>query len=200
MKVCFEGIDGCGKSTQAKMLMEALERTGLKPYPVKHPGQTEFGRALRELILYGPQPKSDLAHRLLFWADLIETTVQYQEESVIIFDRHPRYSNYAYSAGMPDFNEDMHYALLDTFWEWTLEPDITFVVDVPVKTASARVRQRNKELTAVEKRGELYFERVRSAYQKLGETCSEVVIVDGTRDPLEVYQEILHEVKKKFNL
>jgi dTMP kinase len=199
MKICFEGIDGCGKSTQVKMLKEALEEMGLKPCLVKHPGQTEFGQALRELILYGPQPGSDLAHRLLFWADMVETTARYQNKQVIIFDRHPKYSNFAYSKGM-GFDKETYFSVLSAILDHVLKPDIAFIIDVPVEVAFVRIHQRGKKLTAVEKRGKTYFECVRAAYQNLERIYPEVIVVDGTRNPQEVHQEILYEVKKKFDL
>ncbi|MEW6425299.1 MAG: hypothetical protein AB1523_11265 [Bacillota bacterium] len=93
--ICFEGIDGCGKSTQVRLLAEKLRREGHKVEIVKHPGQTEFGQEVRRLILEGVQPRSDLAYRLLFWADLAETAEAYKKNvDFLIFDRHPRFSKF----------------------------------------------------------------------------------------------------------
>jgi dTMP kinase len=66
LTICFEGIDGCGKSTQAKMLEKALQEMGYYPCLLNHPGQTKFGQEIKNLILNGTQPKADIAHRLLF--------------------------------------------------------------------------------------------------------------------------------------
>ena len=140
--VCFEGIDGCGKSTQIKMLSDALTKKGIPHQVIKHPGQTEFGKQLRELILRGVQPTSDTAHRLLFWADLAETVNRYKANQLLIFDRHPSYSNYAYGSGMPGFSKKLHVALDVFFGESYPSPDITFVIDVPVNVAFARIRER----------------------------------------------------------
>lgn len=200
MLICFEGIDGCGKSTQIKMLSDAMAKKGIPHQVIKHPGQTEFGKQLRELILHGVQPKSDLAHRLLFWADLADTINQYEENQLLIFDRHPCYSNYAYGLGMPGFNKKLHVSLDVFFRENYPSPNVTFVIDVPVSVAFARVQKRGKELTAVEKRGPAYYEKVRNAYLELAEFCPEVKVFDGTRDPLSLHQNIVGFLTDEFDI
>lgn len=191
MIVCFEGIDGCGKSTQIKMLSDALTKKNIPHQVIKHPGQTEFGRQLRELILHGVQPTSDTAHRLLFWADLVETLNRYKNGQLLIFDRHPFYSNYAYGSGMPGFNKRLHFSLDALFRENYPSPNVTFVIDVPVNVAFERMQKRGKELTAVEKRGPAYFEKVRYAYLELSEFCPEVEVLDGTQEPLSLHRNIV---------
>lgn len=197
MIVCFEGIDGCGKSTQIKMLSEVLTKKAIPHQVIKHPGQTEFGRQLRKLILYGIQPESDLAHRLLFWADLAETMKHYETNEFLIFDRHPRYSNYTYGSGMPGFNKAVYFILNNIMMEKYMVPDATFVIDVPVDVAFLRLQKRSKELTAVEKRGAAYFEKVRKAYLELAEIFPEVVVLDGTVNPDALHEKILCMARKR---
>ena len=111
MIIWFKGIDGCGKTTQIKMLIERLRQDGYDSEVVKHPGQTKFGQEIRNLILHGTQPKSSIAHRLLFWADFAETTAHYyKDKRMLIFDRHPYFSDYAYGLGLNN-NQDEAKAL-----------------------------------------------------------------------------------------
>ena len=191
MIICFEGIDGCGKSTQVRLLTEKLRREGRKVEIVKHPGQTEFGQEVRRLILEGVQPRSDLAHRLLFWADLAETAEAYKKNvDFLIFDRHPQFSNYAYGAGMPGFDAGLHFALVHLLEKYCPGPQKTFVIDVPVQVAFERIERRGK-LTVIEKRGREYFETVRYAYLNLATMYPDVFVVDGTKDVQEVFQDVL---------
>lgn len=202
VRVCFEGIDGCGKSVQASLLAEALRKENVEPRIVKHPGGTEFGQALRELVLYGSKPSSTLARGLLFWADAAESTARYQHEQIVIFERHPIYSNLAWGIVELDFDEDAHFGLVDALWEHILRPDITFVLDVPARVALERQRGQNKKaMTAeAEREYEERLERVRMAYLKLGRVFPEVVIVGGMQDPLELHREVLRMLGRKYSV
>ncbi|MGB9886654.1 MAG: dTMP kinase [Moorellales bacterium] len=188
-KVCFEGIDGCGKSTQVELLVRRLREEGLEAAVVKHPGFTRFGREVRKLLLSGAQADADLASRLLFWADHIDAVANLPEADVVVFDRHPRYSNYAYGAAMGT-PVPVLVQLDDILSGFGAVPDLTFVIDVPAEVAWRRMEARGG-LTVIERRGLEYFRKVRHAYLELAEHYLEVAVVRGDGAPEAVHQKVL---------
>lgn len=188
-KVCLEGIDGCGKSTQVSLLVEHFRNEGHDVAVVKHPGFTPFGLEVRKLLLSGVQATADLAARLLFWADHIDAAAGLPEADVIVFDRHPRYSNYAYGVAMgtPVWVLERLDGVLSGF---SVVPDVTVVLDVPPETAWERMASRGN-LTVIEKRGLEYFRRVRQGYLELAELYLEVAVVPGDGTPEEVHEKVV---------
>lgn len=190
MKICFEGIDGCGKSTQVRLLVEHLQSRGLSVAVVKHPGYTAFGAELRKLLLGGVQASVDLASRLVFLADYVETTAALPKADVVIMDRHPRYSNYAYGIAMGTPKEAI--LALDRALEGFIAlPDVTFVLDVAAETAWKRMLARGK-LTVIEERGLEYFLRVRACYLDSIWVFPEVTVIPGDdKTPEEIHKLVL---------
>ncbi len=100
MFIVFEGIDGCGKTTQVKMLMERLQSLGSAPVLAKHVGAGNVGMKLRD-VLYNTEPRAgSMAEILLYAADLAEQTEKFilpalAEDKPVIADRY-WYSSYAY--------------------------------------------------------------------------------------------------------
>jgi dTMP kinase len=193
VKICFEGIDGCGKSTQVRLLVEHLQSRGLSVAVVKHPGYTAFGAELRKLLLGGVQASVDLASRLVFLADYVETTAALPKADVIIMDRHPRYSNYAYGIAMGTPAEAI--LALDRALEGFIAlPDITIVLDVEAETAWERMLARGK-LTVIEERGLEYFRRARFCYLNSVMVFPEVVVVPGDKEPEEIHRLVLRHLE-----
>lgn len=198
LAICLEGIDGCGKTTQAELLVRHCEKRGVPVALVKHPGQTPFGGAVRKVLLSGPQPASDLAARLLFWADHLDVAASadgFSGAGIIVLDRHPRYSNLAYGAAMGTGREILH-RLEELLAPCGIIPDVALVLDVPAGVAWRRLANRGK-LTAVEERGLDYFRRVRQEYLYLAEEYLEVAVVDGAGEPQEVHSRILGALKAR---
>lgn len=194
-KVCFEGIDGCGKSTQVELLVRRFREVGFEAAVVKHPGFTRFGQEVRRLLLSGVQADADLASRLLFWADHINAAANLPEADVLIFDRHPRYSNYAYGVAMgtPAWVLEQ---LDETLSGFGAVPDVAVVLDVPAEAAWERVAARGS-LTAIEKRGLEYFRRVRRGYVELAKRYLEVAVVSGDGAPEAVHQRVLESLGRR---
>ena len=91
MFVCFEGIDGAGKSTQARMLLERLQAEGTATELVADPGTTHIGAAIRKILLENDAPISPAAQMLLFSAARAELAeyikAKLSQNVVIICDR-----------------------------------------------------------------------------------------------------------------
>lgn len=210
MKIlCFEGIDGAGKTSQAAMLAENLRSAGCEVMVAKHPGHTEFGTEIRKLILGEAQPVSDLAHRLVFWADAVETVTECEKSGieVLIFDRHPLFSNLAYGLGLlwhrkAGFEAEREYLrfcldMAGVMKKYTRLPEATLIIDVPAEVSWERMAKRG-ELTVIEKRGVDYFRQVRNIYLKeVTALYPSAHVFDGTLPKKQLADEIFNFIKAK---
>jgi len=138
--VCFEGGDGAGKSTQVRLLTEALERRGREVVVTRQPGGTPLGSKIRELVLHGDHV-SARAEALLFAADKAHHVDELIAPAlaagkVVITDRYTD-SSIAYQGAGRDLGADEIRALQ----HWAVGgvlPDLTIVLDVSPEVGRAR--------------------------------------------------------------
>jgi len=141
MFVCFEGIDGAGKSTQALMLARALETSGVRAEVVADPGTTQIGTAIRQILLKNDAPISEMAQMLLFSAARAELS-QYiknrltERAGVVICDRWIL-SSLVYQNVLNKIDTE---AILTVYHlSQPAIPDVCFVLDIPPKAARSRM-------------------------------------------------------------
>jgi len=177
MFVTFEGIDGSGKSTQAKILKEKLEESGYKVILTKEPGGTPFGELIRNILLnFDMDPYSEF---LLFASDRrhhVKNLIipKLKEGFIVISDRfHDSSVAYqGYGRRVPlDFISKVHKEILEG-----IEPDVTILVDVPVSIGINRLKSKDR----IEKMGVNFLENVRKGYFELAKENKRFVVVDGT--------------------
>ena len=138
--VCFEGGDGAGKSTQARLLAEVLEQRGREVVVTRQPGGTPLGGQIRELVLHGDHVAAR-AEALLFAADKAHHVDQLIEPalgrgSVVITDRYVD-SSITYQGAGRELGRDEITALQ----HWAvggLLPDLTIVLDVTPEVGRER--------------------------------------------------------------
>ena len=147
MFITFEGIDGCGKTTQARMLADRLEKAGNKVLMTREPGGTEFAEKIKSIIK-DPSIKIDgLTEYLLFAsarADHIEKVIKpaLKENIIVICDRFID-SSYAYQGYGK--NVDLEFINnTNKFIIGYLYPDLTFYIDISPKEAMKRIEFRNE--------------------------------------------------------
>ena len=147
MFITFEGIDGCGKTTQARMLADRLEKAGNKVLMTREPGGTEFANKIRSIVK-DPSIKIDgLTEYLLFAsarADHIEKVIKpaLKENTIVICDRFID-SSYAYQGYGK--NVDLEFIInTNKFIIGDLYPDLTFYIDISPKEAMKRIEFRNE--------------------------------------------------------
>lgn len=178
----FEGIDGSGKSTQAKLLAETLRDRGHTVVEVREPGGTALGEKIRALLL---DPASDVAARselLLFSAaraQLVDRVIQpaLADGAVVIADRFYD-STTAYQGGGRGVAGAPWLASLHQFVTAGCIPNRTYFIDVPVPIASSRRLHRPAD--RMETGGDLFYQSVRDAYLALSES-DRILTLDGTR-------------------
>ena len=191
--VNLEGIDGCGKSTQSKLLLEKLEGEGEKVIILKEPTKRPHGQKLWDM-LHGKRKATNEEILELFVLDRkqhVKEKIQPALDSgaVVLMDRY-YYSSMAYQvAGGIDVEEirEKH--------EFAPKPDVVLIFDLPVSVALERVKGHSD---ADEFEKEEHLEKVREAYLDL-ENDPLVRIVDATGTPEEIFGNVWKLVSEVRN-
>ncbi|HEY8470009.1 MAG TPA: dTMP kinase [Longimicrobiales bacterium] len=198
--ICFEGIEGSGKSTQAALLAQWLAERGVPHRLVREPGGTAVGEEIRRLMLEG----EDLPARAELLLALAARAVHVDEVlapalaagEVVVADRYElsTLAYQGYGRGLP--LEEVRRA--NEFATGGLKPDITLLLDVPLAVGESRRRQAGREVDRIERAGEAFHRRVAEAYALLAETEPGVERVSATAGPAEVHAEILRRLRSRF--
>lgn len=162
--ISLEGIDGAGKTTHLQWIAEYLQAQGLEVIVTREPGGTPLGEALRALLLN--QAMHIDTEALLMFAARREHLAQVIQPALargawVLSDRFTD-ASFAYQCGGRGIAED-RLAILETWVQQGLQPDLTVLFDVDVAIAHERVRTHSDpDRFEQEQRG--FFERVRSMY------------------------------------
>ena len=192
MFITFEGIDRSGKTTQARMLAEAL---GDEALLVREPGGTPAAERIREVVK-GDTALSPMAETLLFGAaraELVQDVIRPALEAgkVVVSDRYID-STVAYQGGARGLGIDVVEQLND----WIaggLWPDVTFLLEIDAATAGGRDGDRDR----IEREGERLQRAVADAYEQLAARHPErFVRIDATRPPEEVHRDVIGRVRR----
>ena len=195
--ITFEGGDGCGKTTQIKLLDEYLRNKGYKTLLTREPGSKGLGEKVREILLNYDGDVSPVCESFLFLADraqnvdcLIKPALE--EGTIVICDRHTD-SSVAYQGYGRGLDID-RIKMLNNIATSGLKPDLTIVLDVDVETSQKRV---GAEKDRMESAGMEFFERVRQGYLEIAKQEPERVrVVDSTQSIEEIHKQILELVQK----
>lgn len=193
--ITFEGGDGCGKTTQIKLLDEYLRNKGYKTLLTREPGSKGLGEKVREILLNYDGDVSPVCESFLFLADraqnvdcLIKPALK--EGTIVICDRHTD-SSVAYQGYGRGLDID-RIKKLNSIATSGLNPDLTIVLDVDVETSQKRV---GAEKDRMESAGIEFFERVRQGYLEIAkQEPDRVKVVDSTKTIEEIHKEILELV------
>ena len=193
--VSFEGIDGCGKSTQAKLLNQHFVYQGKDVIFSREPGGSPGAETIRALLLTGNTDKwSAETELLLFTAarrDHLETTIEPALASgkMVICDRFADSTRVYQGATRGDLRSKVD--LLHTTMIGR-EPDITIIIDVEPEVALKRGLARNSGEDRFEDFGLEFQENLRHGFLKLAEEYPfRCHLVDGNRSTEEVFKDVL---------
>lgn len=193
--ITFEGGEGAGKSTQARLLAERLQAQGIHVVLTREPGGSAFAEQVRTLILdRGTADHSALAEVLLFSAaraDHLERTIRPALEAGhwVICDRFSD-STRVYqgvAGGLPKgvIEALERLVVADDF------PDVTIVLDLPAADGLARARSRHDEATSYEDRPLSYHELLRDGFLMIATAEPErCVVIDALQPKEDVVEQV----------
>lgn len=195
--IVIDGVDGCGKSTQAALLVRALAAaTARVPLHVREPGSTPAGEHLREMLLSREFHLSPEVETLLFAAarrqmldELVEPALA-SGRHVVCERFHP--STFAYQAVAGGLDEER---VLDLLLEWANQPapDVVLLLEVDVALAAVR---RGAAGDRIEDKGLDFQRAVARGYRRFAERVPGVVRIDGSRAEAAVAADVLAEVRR----
>lgn len=197
--IAFEGGEGSGKSTQARMLAEALRKANHAVRITHEPGATVAGRKIRELLLHHDEQIAPRAEALLFAADRAQhvdtvITPALDAGEVVITDRFVD-SSLAYQG----VGRDLKAQEVQRISRWAtggLIPDLVVLLDVPAEVGLNRVGVRGAA-DRLERESIDFHERVRHAFRRLAEADPRrYLVLDASRPPSELADTVLTEVQK----
>ena len=195
--IAFEGGEGMGKSTQASLLAEALERRGIAVERTREPGGTPGAEAIRELLLSPPgEGWGSAAEALLFAAaraDHVERRIRpaLTEGRWVVCDRFLD-SSRAYQGIAGDLGED-RVRRIHEIGSGGLVPDLTLVIEAPAEHVADRLRRRDGDASdAIGGRAAEYHARVNAAFLAFARAEPErFAVIDGSGSPDEVHARVM---------
>lgn len=199
--ITVEGIDGCGKTTQAEFIIDGLVEAGLSAKLVREPGGDPISESIRKLLLHAEESMSDRAEALLMIASRAQLTdkvilPQIIDGKWVVADRYAD-STLAYQGGGRGLSVNS-LDMINEFGTYTLKPDLTFFIDISVDIANSRMRV---ERDRIEKEGNDFQQRVRDQYLKLSEKDSDrIVVINGDKSIDEIKADIWTHMKEKFKI
>lgn len=191
--ISFEGIDGSGKSTQARMLFEHLAKRHRNVLFLREPGGTQVSEAIRAILLDNRHkqmsPRAELLLFLAARAELVDKVIApaLQAGRIVITDRFSdsTFAYQIYGRKLPGRT------VKDTnaFAAAGLKPDLTFVVDLDVDKARGRLK---KSKDRMESAAETFHRSVRRGFLKIAKSePRRVKVLDGRLSPEEVFAQVL---------
>jgi len=200
--IAFEGLDGCGKSTQLERLATALRERGIEAVSTREPGGTAIGEQIRAVLLNsrtaGLDAHAEMALMFASRAQLISEVIlpALQSGKWVLCDRFTD-STEAYQGGGRQLGSkavlQTHALLCGGLW-----PDLTILMDSDVSSSVRRARRRNKDAehdeNRFEKESRAFFTRVHEKFLEIAHREAHRVVLVDARPPIEVVQKEIARV------
>ena len=201
--ITFEGGEGAGKTTQAKMLCDALNGAGIETVLTREPGGTFGAEAIRDLVLEGTSDRwSGMTELLLMYAarlDHVEKLIKPALERGVwvvsdrFVDSSLAYQGYARGLG-PDRVKAVHEAVMGGF-----EPDLTILFDIDPILAQKRVETRGEDLSRFDAESIGFHKTLRDAFLDIANDSGErIFTLDAASSRDAVQTRILYAVTQKY--
>jgi dTMP kinase len=196
--ITFEGCEGSGKSTQAKLLKEHLERLGHKVILTREPGGTELAEEIRKVILSGNKIEDTLTEFLLISAarrDHVLNKIKpaLADGSFVICDRF-----FDSSLAYQGFARGLDLELMQSIKTLTIDgfqPDITFLIDIEPSLALERIQKFRSDNNHYDAMGINFHNSVRNGFLELAEqNPNRICVIDGNKSQEEVFETIINNL------
>jgi dTMP kinase len=196
--ITFEGIEGCGKSTQAMLLAEYLQEEGEEVFLTREPGGPLISEKIRHILLDRSHtamlPETEL---LLYSASRSQHTGEWiipllESGNIVISERFYD-STRAYQGAARQIESKM-IDILCRFAAFNLVPDITFLIDLPVEMGLSRIKP--DEADRLERESLEFHEQVRQGFLELAHKEKRIVLINGQNSIDEINRNVIDEYKK----
>ena len=201
--ITFEGSEGCGKSTQVKLLAARLEQSAIPFLITREPGGTPIGETIRDLLQFAPHsaamtPETEVllfeASRSQLVREIIKPALE--RGDCVIADRF--FDSTTVYQGVARKLEAKMVQQLNAFAVGDCVPDVTFVLDVDLETAKSRMKGPRRP-DRMEQQPDEFYERVIDGYRQLAQRESKrAVLIDGSKSPDKIADEIWNILAKRF--
>lgn len=197
--IVIDGPDGCGKTTQTKLLIDWLKKQDFAVETFRDPGGTAIGEKIRQILLNPEHIAMSteaevmlyMAARVQLWQEKI--TPALKQNKCVILDRWLS-STCAYQGFAGGFGVERVIKIatdcLEKSW-----PDLTIILDVDSETAGKRLK---KNLDRIEQKGDSYHKKVREGFLKIAEDLRNFAVIDAADDIETVHKQIITAIEKKF--
>lgn len=190
--IVIDGPDGCGKTTQTKLLVNWLKEQGVAVETFREPGGTAIGEKIRQILLNpdhiamstAAEVMLYMAARVQLWAEKIAPALE--EKKCVILDRWLS-STCAYQGFAGGFAMEKVIKIARDCLErpW---PDLTIILDIDLETASQRLK---RDLDRMERKGDGYHQRVREGFLELARQQENFAVIDASGDIQTVHKKVL---------
>lgn len=198
MFITFEGIEGCGKTTQSDLLYQDLIRAGHRVVKTREPGGTALGEAVRDVLLRKDLlvfPLSELLLVMAVRAQHIEEVIlpALADGKVVLSDRFMD-ATYAYQG----YGRSIDLGIIETLNRLVtkgVRPNLTILLDCDVEQALKRKSAAKQTMDRFEREDISFHEKIRKAYLKLAEEDEKrFLVIDGNLDKNEVHRIVWEKV------
>lgn len=204
--VTFEGPEGCGKTTQVRLLAEWLSARGYDVLATREPGGTRIGEQIRAILLNPDHTEMVPAAEILLFsaarAQIVQEVIipHLRRGGIVLCDRFAD-STLAYQGYGHGLNLEV-LRIITAFATAGLTPDITFYLDIPVEEGLRRKAQAGKaEWNRLDQRELAYHQRVQEGYRQLiAAEPARWVIIDASGSIEAVHMQVVREMERRLTV
>ena len=200
--ITFEGIEGCGKSTQIERLAKRLTKLGKNVVKLREPGGTAIGEAIREVVKHpaGNDPIAPNTELLLMnasRAQLVQQVIRpaLAQCSIVLCDRFYdssiAYQGYGFNSDVKKLEMVSDFATLDN------SPELTFYLDISIEKSISR--RQYMEDDRIEKKGVEYLDKVRQGFLSIADkNPNRIITIDASLNRNKINNIVWNIVKEKY--
>lgn len=202
--ITFEGIDGCGKTTQLRLADKYLSAQKISTLVLREPGSTPLSEKVRKILLdkkMNINPFSELMLYLAARAELVREVIHpaIKNGTVVLCDRFydstTAYQGYGRGLDIGLINKLNRKAAADCI------PDLTFLVDINFNSSLLRRKSSNKKADRLESESKQFFQKVRHGFYDIAnKNKRRIKVIDGAKSIEAVFEEVKNWLNRKLKI